>query len=322
VIDLHPASLTVSYALGISGSKQVGYGYNVENFESHALMWSGSPESVVDLNPLGYSESFANGVSGEFQAGYGYGASTNLSSHALLWNGTAGSAVDLNPIDFTESYANAIAGGSQVGSGLGDATDGMMHALLWTGSSTSYVDLHPDLFDLSQAWGVSTFGQVGDGSGSPTNGNNHALYWNGTAESVVDLHSNLPNTGPTFVSSSAKAIAANGTIVGSATDDNFVTYAVLWTPSEDSGVLGDYDNNGTVDAADYIAWRKGNNPLYNEAATIGSNTFDDYNAWRERFGNTDQTATSVAPTTVPESASILEFMVCLLGVHRFRRFQK
>ena len=42
------------------------------------------------------------------------------------------------------------------------------------------------------------------------------------------------------------------------------------------GVLpGDFNHNGTVDAADYIVWRKKPGANY---------TADDYNAWRTNFG--------------------------------------
>jgi hypothetical protein len=50
------------------------------------------------------------------------------------------------------------------------------------------------------------------------------------------------------------------------------------------GVPGDYNGNGTVDAGDYVMWRKGG-PLLNEVATIGSVTPEDYTEWRARFGN-------------------------------------
>jgi fibronectin-binding autotransporter adhesin len=71
------------------------------------------------------------------------------------------------------------------------------------------------------------------------------------------------------------------------------------------GVAGDYNNNGVVDAADYILWRNGNS-LQNEVATIGSNTPEDLTAWRARFGNTSGSGSSAA---VPEPTSLL--LVCV-----------
>ena len=49
----------------------------------------------------------------------------------------------------------------------------------------------------------------------------------------------------------------------------------------------DYNNNGVVDAADYVLWRKGG-PLQNDAtpADVGP---DDYTYWRARFGGTPLT---------------------------------
>ncbi|HEX3601277.1 MAG TPA: hypothetical protein VHU84_14090 [Lacipirellulaceae bacterium] len=50
------------------------------------------------------------------------------------------------------------------------------------------------------------------------------------------------------------------------------------------GIPGDYNGNGAVDAADYVLWRNGG-PLQNEIETLGSNTPEDYTAWRARYGN-------------------------------------
>lgn len=55
------------------------------------------------------------------------------------------------------------------------------------------------------------------------------------------------------------------------------------TPFVD-GVLGDYNNNGVVDAADYVLWRKGG-PLANEVHNPGTVSQQDYTEWRARFGN-------------------------------------
>jgi hypothetical protein len=46
---------------------------------------------------------------------------------------------------------------------------------------------------------------------------------------------------------------------------------------------GDYNDDGVVDAADYVLWRKGG-PLKNESATYGTNTIEDYNEWKSHFG--------------------------------------
>jgi hypothetical protein len=53
-----------------------------------------------------------------------------------------------------------------------------------------------------------------------------------------------------------------------------------------SGVAGDYNNNGRVDAADYTVWRDNlgaSNVLPNDS-TPGLVTVDDYNVWKSNFG--------------------------------------
>ena len=52
---------------------------------------------------------------------------------------------------------------------------------------------------------------------------------------------------------------------------------------------GDYNNNGAVDAADYVLWRNGG-PLQNEVDTPGVVNAADYTAWRTRFGNSSSGA--------------------------------
>ena len=320
VVDLHPSGFETSRGMSIDGTKQVGYGLNSSDVVTHALLWSGTAGSAVDLHPTGFVESFANGVSGPRQVGYG--VTVTDQARALMWSGTAASKIDLHPAGFSDSYANGVytdgATSKQVGSGTHSLT-GETRALLWSGSAGTKVDLHPASgFTYSEAIGISAAGQVGDGSGSATNFSNHALYWNGTAASVVDLHTTLfANTGYDFVSSQAYSIAPNGNIVGTATDDGFNTYAILWTPQPDgpveSGVDGDYNNNGIVDAADYVAWRKGGT-LYNEVASAGTNTPQDYTEWRMRFGS-NTPGSGVANTPVPEPATatlVLLTALCLM----------
>jgi hypothetical protein len=330
VVDLNPAGFDVTYGHDIEGAHQVGYGFNTTDFISHALLWTGTAASKVDLNPAGITESFANGVAGSKQVGYGYGSSTGDNNHALLWSSTAASKVDLNPTGFTESYANdvIITGGvttattAEVGSGAGSATNGETHALLWTDTAASKVDLHPTTgYSFSEALGISAAGQVGDGFGDSTLSNYHALYWNGTAASVMDLHPSLSALGYDFVSSQAFSIAANGNIVGTATDDGLHTYAILWTPtSSESGVPGDYNNNGTVDAGDYIAWRKGLTTLHNEVATIGSNTPQDYTEWRARFGNVTGSGTANFAVGVPEPSAVTLLLVLCFAISAPRKW--
>jgi hypothetical protein len=109
------------------------------------------------------------------------------------------------------------------------------------------------------------------------------------------------------VSSYATDIDDNGTIVGYTKTNNGWRRAVMWTPVAESGLTGDYNNDGEVNAADYVAWRDRNGTSFtlpNEVpgTTPGQVTFDDYTAWRARFGNTLGGGTTLNDQLIPEPA--------------------
>jgi hypothetical protein len=89
------------------------------------------------------------------------------------------------------------------------------------------------------------------------------------------------------------------------------TSVVLSITGSLPGVPGDYNDNGVVDAADYVLWRKGSS-LQNDP-TPGVQP-EDYNFWRARFGDTSGSG-SIVRGSVPEPASGVQFMalfVCAL----------
>ncbi len=114
----------------------------------------------------------------------------------------------------------------------------------------------------------------------------------------------------------------NGRIFVSAADIQAVTGVA---PNLNSGIAfepapsiaGDYNNDGKVDAADYVVWRKNegttnmlpNDPL---GGTIDERQF---NQWRMNFGNM---AGAVAGAAVPEPASVRLLILCVavLGLAR------
>jgi hypothetical protein len=72
-----------------------------------------------------------------------------------------------------------------------------------------------------------------------------------------------------------------------------------------TALAGDYNGNGTVDAADYVLWRNAG-PLANEGVTPGSNTPEDYDFWRSRFGTTAGSGIgAVAAVPKPGTAVLL-----------------
>lgn len=76
-----------------------------------------------------------------------------------------------------------------------------------------------------------------------------------------------------------------------------------------AGIAGDYNNDGHVDAADYVLWRNGG-PLANEVDAPGTVNDVDYTEWRSRFGN--PTSGGGLSAAVPEPSTLLLSLVALL----------
>jgi hypothetical protein len=89
------------------------------------------------------------------------------------------------------------------------------------------------------------------------------------------------------------------------------------------GIPGDYNNNGTVDAADFVVWRKNQgttNALPNDptGGTIGASQ---YNTWRTHFGQPPGSGSgAVASASIPEPATLvmLMFAAAVQGLRRGR----
>jgi peptidyl-prolyl cis-trans isomerase A (cyclophilin A) len=88
---------------------------------------------------------------------------------------------------------------------------------------------------------------------------------------------------------------------------------------------GDYNGNGRVDTADYIAWRDSQ-----QAGTIGAGLIgdgnengvvdgDDYNIWRANFGATAVAGMGLSTVPEPATCALLLLAVTWCGVRRFER---
>jgi hypothetical protein len=100
--------------------------------------------------------------------------------------------------------------------------------------------------------------------------------------------------------------------------------AMLATPNPNTppvegpqGVPGDYNNNGSVDAADYVAWRDGG-PIQNEGASIGTVDQADYDFWRARFGNGTSPGGGAAAAVPEPTAGGLTLLALLALSFRVR----
>jgi len=86
-----------------------------------------------------------------------------------------------------------------------------------------------------------------------------------------------------------------------------------------SGLLGDYNGNFVVDAADYTVWRdrlSGGGSLLNDASP-GSVSVEDYNYWKSHFGATALGGGGIA--VVPEPTALGLWLIAALATSLPRR---
>jgi hypothetical protein len=81
-------------------------------------------------------------------------------------------------------------------------------------------------------------------------------------------------------------------------------------------LVGDYNGNGTVDAADYVMWRKGG-PLQNDPSPGVQPA--DYDVWRAHFGQTAGSGAGFAAGGVPEPTTLPQLILVVAFASRWRK---
>lgn len=99
----------------------------------------------------------------------------------------------------------------------------------------------------------------------------------------------------------------------------FLTSALGATFGAAPGIVGDYNANGVVDAADYLLWRKslGQNGtgLSADGSGNGSIGQEDYDIWAQHFGNTSASGTgALTDGDVAEPMTLWPLAVSLMAV--------
>jgi hypothetical protein len=111
---------------------------------------------------------------------------------------------------------------------------------------------------------------------------------------------------------------ATGEVVGWAYESEVGASIIAGdTGPVDDGVPGDYNDDGVVNAADYVVWRNNEGTAFtlpNEdpsATTQGTVDQEDYDFWVAEFGNTGAAGVSAAnlASAVPEPSSLLVSLV-------------
>jgi autotransporter-associated beta strand protein len=137
---------------------------------------------------------------------------------------------------------------------------------------------------------------------------------------ALDLNFSGTNTvHALYLDNSAQAAGTYGAVGSSDPNDIEVAWItgtgqLIVSTQPTPGVPGDFNNNGVVDAADYVLWRKGGN-LQNEISAPGTVNGQDYLDWKGRFGAISGSGTSLGGSTIPEPAAwiLLASIVPLMG---------
>ena len=240
-----------------------------------------SPAQTIDLSlNLHYNDSGNTALGGNWQL---VAKTTSLNGISLV-----------NAI-----LTNVNVAGISYPSGIGAMLDG---GNPFVSSSGTFVEV---LYaqDLSNPASVVT--DVGRGAGTPGNlaidplnepsWNNAALIATGTFGAMTPAFAMNLDTPPDSTA---------GNVLGTNTPPFFsADAAVVTTIVRDSlpagPLLGDYNLNGTVDAADYVVWRHTLGAAGPGLAADGSgnNLVDsaDYDIWKSRFGLSSGAATGASP---------------------------
>jgi hypothetical protein len=182
-VDLNPAGVLVSRALGTDGTHAVGELSTPTG--QHACVWDIDSGTYRDLHPAGVTvvNSQAVAVDDGQQVGHIY---DGAGGRAALWTGTAKSFVDLTPAGAIAASASGVDAGRQVG-GF-NPPDYTGHAALWFGSAASYIDLHGPGFYATYAYAIKGNVVVGQASLPSSPNRNRAVRWDLSIGNLTDLH--------------------------------------------------------------------------------------------------------------------------------------
>jgi WD40 repeat protein len=188
-----------------------------------------------------------------------------------------------------------------------------------------FLKLMPSDADANDLFGTSvdiSSGTAIVSSHSEDNRSSAYLFDTKTGQELIRVHS--PSTMEDGFGQSV-AISENNAIIGAPfffqnalNPINPPGTAYIFDIARDPTISGDFNTDGTVDAADYIVWRNGLGATFTQA---------DYAAWRENFGRSaDALATAEmargpvsAPIPEPASALIAAIGAALLASARHHR---
>jgi hypothetical protein len=211
----------------------------------------------------------------------------------------------------------------------------------WTAAGVVQISLdvrNPNAFPLTMRLAIAGpdgFFAGGGGDTHSTDGISvaednawHSITFDVLAENFTPLDPTYPDVAAALAEVTHFRILHNPEVsfLGAVVDADFYidNIRALGAPAL---VPGDYNRNGTVDAADYVLWRKTlNQSVPNGSGADGTGPVGtpdgvvdglDYDFWRSQFGSTSGAAGSiVGPTSVPEPATLGLVLSFALAIFR------
>src|SRR4051794_34170012 len=127
-------------------------------------------------------------------------------------------------------------------------------------------------------------------------------------------YSNTLNYTHSFDLKTMQEIFQVGPLLGDAAAANTLDLSDLFLPNTIPAtvpIAGDYNRDGSVDAADYVLWRNGLGTTYGQT---------DFDLWRSNFGQTAVSGALVADnSSMPEPTSLTLFVTGMIALGAGRR---
>jgi hypothetical protein len=223
--------------------------------------------------------------------------------HGPVTNGTGGAITALENVTFSDLVSG---GGGFFGAGTmtfnGGISPGASPAAVTIESDVVFGNTNTLFIEIGGATPGNQYDRLTIGGSALIDGNLNLSLINGFR----------PTGGQQFTILTSSNIMNNGfELTGPAA--NLFTLLVSGTSVilETIDLAGDYNHNGVVDAADYVAWRDGLGTTYTQA---------DYDVWRAHFGQSAGNGATVSTSaTIPEPAPATLLPLGMLGCGWRRR---